>query len=79
MRAHWRPALLGGTICALGYALVIWALTFGAMAHVSALRETSVVFAVLLGWIMLGEPFGARRAVAALLVALGITIMHLAA
>ena len=58
---------------------MIWALTFGAMAHVSALRETSVVFAVLLGWIMPGAPFGARRAVAALLVALGITIMHLAA
>jgi uncharacterized membrane protein len=54
------------------------ALTFGAIAYVSALRETSVVFAVLLGWILLGEPFGARRVVAALLVALGITIMHLA-
>ena len=78
LRAHWKAGLIGGTFCALAYALVIWALNFGAMAQVSALRETSVVFAVVLGWIMLGEPFGARRAVAALLVALGITIMHLA-
>ena len=48
------------------------------MAYVSALRETSVVFAVLIGWIVLGEPFGGRRAAAAILVALGIAIMHFA-
>jgi len=77
-RAHWKPVLLGGTVCALAYALVIWALNLGAMAHVSALRETSVVFAVLIGWILLGEPFGRRRAAAAILAALGIAILHLA-
>ena len=70
--------LLGGTICALSYALVIWALTFGAMAHVSALRETSVVFAVLIGWIMLGEPLGGRRVAASVLAVAGIAIMNLA-
>jgi drug/metabolite transporter (DMT)-like permease len=43
-----------------------------------ALRETSVVFAVLIGWILLGEPFGRRRIVAAILVGFGIAIMHLA-
>ncbi len=57
---------------------MIWALTFGAMAFVSALRETSVVFAVLIGWIMLGEPFGGRRVVASVLVVAGIAIMLLA-
>ncbi len=54
------------------------ALTFGAMAHVSALRETSVVFAVLIGWIMLGEPFGGRRVAASVMVVAGIAIMNLA-
>ncbi len=76
-RAHWKLVLIGGTICALAYALVILALTFGAMARVSALRETSVVFAVLIGWIMLGEPFGGRRIVATVLVAAGIAVMSL--
>ncbi len=55
-----------------------WALSLGAMAYVSALRETSVVFAVLIGWILLGEPFGRRRVAAAILVGLGIAIMQIA-
>jgi drug/metabolite transporter (DMT)-like permease len=77
-RVHWKPALGGGLIGVLAYGLVIWALSLGAMVYVSALRETSVVFAVLIGGILLGEPFGRRRIAAALLVALGIAIMHLA-
>lgn len=77
-RKHWKPALAGGLVCALAYALVIWALTLGAMVYVSALRETSVVFAVLIGWLLLGEPFGGRRVAAAVLAALGIAILHLA-
>ena len=77
-RAHWKPALVGGVVCAFASGLVIWALSLGAMAYVSALRETSVVFAVLIGWVVLGEPFGGRRVAAAILVALGIAIMHLA-
>ncbi len=77
-RVHWKPALAGGLVCALAYGLVIWALSLGAMVYVSALREASVVFAVLIGWILLGEPFGRHRIAAALLVALGIAIMHLA-
>ena len=76
-RTHWKAVLLGGTICALGYALVIWALSFGPMAYVSALRETSVVFAVLIGWIVLGEPLGGRRVAASVLVVAGIAIMNL--
>ena len=73
-----RPlALAGGLMCALAYGLVIWALSLGAMAYVSALRETSVIFAVLIGWILLGEPLGRRRVAAAILVGFGIAIMHL--
>lgn len=78
LQDHWRPGVLGGAMCAAAYALVIWALAFSAMAFVSALRETSVVFAVLIGWLLLGEPFGGRRLAAAVLVALGIAVMNLA-
>jgi uncharacterized membrane protein len=47
------------------------------MAHVSAMRETSVVFADLIGMFALGESFGPRRIVAALMVAAGLVIMQL--
>ena len=78
IRAHWKTGLLGGTICALAYGLVIWALSLGAMAFVSALRETSVVFAVLIGSVFLGEPLGGRRIAAAIVVVAGIAVMNLA-
>ena len=40
----------------VGYGIVIYAMSRGAMAHVSALRETSVVIAALIGTVVLGEP-----------------------
>ena len=78
VRRHWRPGLIGGFLCAAAYGLVIWALGQGAMAFVAALRETSVIFAVLIGVRLLGEPFGRRRLFAAFFVAAGIAAMQLA-
>jgi drug/metabolite transporter (DMT)-like permease len=76
LRAHWPLSLLGGVMCAAAYGLVIWALSLGAMAYVSALRETSVVFAAMIGSRMLGEPFGRRRLLAATAVAVGVLFLY---
>lgn len=78
LRANWKSGLVGGVMCGVAYALIIWALNLGAMAFVSALRETSVVFAVLIGSVFLGEPFGGRRIAAAAVVVAGIAVMNLA-
>lgn len=79
--AAFRPNLgrgvLGGLVAGLGYGIVIWAMGVAPMAHVSALRETSVVLAALIGTVLLGEPFGRRRVLAAALVALGGALLHL--
>lgn len=66
----------GGVIAMVGYAIVIWAMDRGAMASVAALRETSVVFAALIGTIVLGEAFSARRIAAAVGVALGVVLLQ---
>ena len=68
--------IAGGIIAMIGYGIVLWAMDHGAMASVAALRETSVVFAALIGTVVLGEAFGARRIVAALGVALGVVLMR---
>jgi drug/metabolite transporter (DMT)-like permease len=77
----FRPCLLrgalGGAIATLGYGIVIWAMGHAQMAHVSALRETSVILAAVIGTLMLGEPFGRRRVLAAALVAGGNALLHL--
>jgi drug/metabolite transporter (DMT)-like permease len=74
--ACWRPAALGGALSVVAYGLVIWAMSLTTMAAVSALRETSVIIAAWIGTRILREPFGARRMVAASLVAVGVVLLQ---
>lgn len=67
----WR-ALLGGAVSVVAYALVVWAMSHGALGIVSAVRETSVVFAALIGWLFLSERLSWRRLGACCLIAAGI-------
>ena len=60
----------------LGYTIVMWAMSRGGMAHVSALRETSVILAAVIGTRVLGEPFGLRRIAAAGAVVIGIALLQ---
>ena len=68
--------IAAGAMATLGYGIVIVAMRHGGLAHVSALRETSVVIAALIGTLVLGERGLARRLAAAVLVAAGAMIMH---
>ena len=79
LRANWKPSIGGGLLAFGAYALAIWALNLGAMVHVSALRETSVVIAALIGTRLLGEPFGIRRVLSASTVAGGVVVLYLGA
>ncbi len=74
--ANRAGVLVGGLASAAAYGLVIHAMSIGAMALVSSLRETSVIFAALIGALLLKEPFGRRRIAAACLVALGIIVIR---
>ncbi len=74
-RGWWRGAV-GGAIATLGYAIAIWALAAGPIAHVAAVRESSVLFAAVMGALLLGEPFGARRIVAAAVIVAGLVLMN---
>jgi drug/metabolite transporter (DMT)-like permease len=49
-------ALWGGTAAFIAYASIMWAFTQAPIALVTALRETSIVFALLIGVIILKEP-----------------------
>ena len=44
----------------------------GPVAQIAALRETSILFAALIGTLILGEPFGAKRVIAGVLAVVGI-------
>jgi drug/metabolite transporter (DMT)-like permease len=64
-------AVGAGIISVTGYGIVIWAMKKNPMGMVSALRETSVLFAAILGRLFLGEAFTARKIIAALLIGVG--------
>jgi len=69
--------MAGGLIAMFGYGIAIWALSQGAMAHVAALRETSVLFAMLIGVVLLRESAGRWRVAAGLLIGAGVIAMRL--
>ena len=64
-------AAVGGLVSLLAYGIVIAAMAISPMGPVSALRETSVVFAALIGRVFLHEPLSARRLAACGVIALG--------
>ncbi len=69
--------LTGGIISGLAYGLALFAKTLAPIGIVSAVRETSVIFAALIGVYWLGEGPAQRRLVAASVVALGVIILAL--
>ncbi|MEV4610939.1 EamA family transporter [Neorhizobium sp. LMR1-1-1.1] len=66
-----RKAIGGGLVSLLSYGTVLVAYSLAPAGPVSALRETSVVFAALIGWKFLGERLTPRRILACIVVAAG--------
>jgi drug/metabolite transporter (DMT)-like permease len=84
-RGAWREflaepgrAAAGGFAAFVGYALVVWAMTQAEIGAVAALRETSVVFAALIGVFALREPFKPARAGATALILVGVAALRFA-
>lgn len=75
---RWRDAVAAGAMSGTAYGLVLWAQTRADLASVAALRETSIVFAALIGAVVLGEPAGRARIVASCAIAGGGVVLALA-
>lgn len=69
--------IIGGVVSATAYGLVIYAKDFSPLGVVSALRETSVLFAGLIGVVLLGERPWRKRLFAAFVVVGGIIVIAL--
>jgi len=76
-KQRW-PLALGGAIASLGsYGIALWAMTRAPVAMVAALRETSVLFAVLMGAWFLKERFNRRRLTGTLIILGGVMALRL--
>lgn len=75
-RQRWRFGLVGGALSGGAYGISIFAMSQGGLANVSALRETSVIFAAVMSSLFLKERFRHRRYVSVILVATGAVLLH---
>lgn len=76
-RTRWRQALAACILAKIAYGCVLFAFVTGALASVTALRETSVLFAALIGSFFLGERLGPARIAAAVVIVAGVMTIQL--
>ena len=76
-RRRWPLATLGGLASLGSYWIALWAMTRAPVAAVSALRETSVLFATALSVMVLKERFGLQRAAGAVVIVGGVVALRL--
>ena len=70
----WALGSLGAAASFGAYAIAVWAMTVAPIALVGALRETSILFAVLIGWLAFGERMDRGKALAAALILGGVAL-----
>lgn len=74
----WKIGMTTGLASALGYALSIYAAAYAPVAIVSAIRESSVIIAAVIGTVWLGERPWRIRIAASVLVGIGVATMMVA-
>ncbi|WP_323037833.1 DMT family transporter [Pararhodobacter sp.] len=70
----WGFGMIAAAASFGAYAIAVWAMTLAPIALVGALRETSILFAVLMGWLFFGERMDRAKAIAALLIVSGVIL-----
>jgi drug/metabolite transporter (DMT)-like permease len=60
-RTEWKPGLAAGALSIVTYGLALWAFRLGATPRLAALRETSILFGVLIAIVFLKERATAAR------------------
>jgi drug/metabolite transporter (DMT)-like permease len=77
LRSAWLTGLVAGALSLGSYWVAVWAMTEAPIALIAALRETSVLFALVIGAAFLKEPLTPWRRTAALLIAAGVVAIRL--
>ena len=74
----WKSGTLGAVLSAGAYWIVIWAMSLAPIAIVAALRETSILFVMLMSALVLREKVTGVRLLGALLIVIGAVALRLA-
>ena len=67
--------LIAGMLMFLAYGLILLALQFSQVSYIAPSREVGIVMGVILGTMILGEPFGKGRIIGSCLIFLGLAFI----
>lgn len=76
-KARWPVGVMAALASFGSYGIALWAMTRAPVATVAALRETSVLFAALLGALFLKESFTTQRAVGTAIIVAGVMALRM--
>lgn len=77
VRYNWWRGLIGGGGSIASYGLALWAMTKAPVAMVAALRETSILFALVISVVVLKERSSIWRYIAGAIIAGGVLVLRL--
>ena len=77
MKTHVKALVVGGGASFVAYAIATWAFTQAPIALVTALRETSIVFALLIGVFFLKERLDLLKVFSTMTTLVGVAILRL--
>ena len=66
---------IGGTLSYIVYGTIVWAFTQAPVPLVAALRETSIIFALLIGTFFLKEKFTLLKVIATFIIFFGVVLL----
>lgn len=75
-RAALWPGIGAGVCSLISFSMALYGFSIAPVAYISAMRETAVVFAAVMGWWFLREGFGVRRTLAAVILAAGLGLLQ---
>lgn len=75
--ARLKSTAMAGVMSATGYTIVLWAMAAAPVALVSATRETSVLFAAVIGVTLMREKMGVRQWLSAFTIVAGLIALRL--
>ena len=76
-RREWGLGLVAAAASFGAYAIAVWAMTVAPIALVAALRETSILFAVLIGWLYFGDRMSRAKVASIALIVAGVILTRL--
>ena len=77
LHRFWLRSLAGGACAAGAYAIALWAMTLAPVALVAALRETSVIFAAVIAFVIFKEKMTGPRVAATCAVLAGLVTLRI--